>query len=731
MSPIEMARRLRHDLIKHLEIPAPHAQLSAAQAQFLLRRLFDSGTGICKLAHVLAFKFRRDPEWDEALEASISAVEKAAHRLEQSQSAIVSKLKTDFSLNDDACALIESLVEAVHGFERECEQFDIAPQYENLESSAFDYFGFSSENESKEVSCATEENAGDEKRRILVVDDHLMLIDRLQANAAFIKRFTWATLCDRQAECITCPEHENCAKRRARNAAEAIDALRRAKEKNKRVDVILMDVRFDSLPSEELLRISEDSHSHAEERVKSLQGLIIVRYLRQNTEFSTIPIVLMTAKSRLPDGAKSLLQNMSGLQFVDDEDSLDALAARIESVVKLSREIAVEQGYFWGTSKRVLTARQQIEIMSQGPRTMLITGPSGSGKSSLVEKIIYPLSKRSPLITLDLSAVPETLIESELFGHVKGAYSGAVSDRVGLIEEADGGVLFLDEIGNLSSEIQQKLLIFLQNKMVRRVGATFQSSRHVDVKVVVATSRDLEQEVKEGKFRFDLYMRFAPAMRIELPALRERRADLPEFVEMLVHKTLNSNDMKPYLDAFKLRTKTDGHFRVDFNRNDAKVPENWGCVRFRSATRDLFMAYDWPGNTRELESIIDTLLLKALYDLFVANSSSRIVEIDPYYALSLFGEIDQSASESLQHGNPLEEHSGESFDIGICSDFSELRQTLEKKYLSHVYEACQGDLAKMGKRLFSDDSEAMRHRIAIRMNQLGLSLRRLKKTLMS
>ena len=199
--------------------------------------------------------------------------------------------------------------------------------------------------------------------------------------------------------------------------------------------------------------------------------MIIARQIRRMPQFRHIPIVLMTARSHLPQGAAGLLEGLEGLQFVDDDDSLETLASRLESVVKMGREAPVEQGYFWGTSPKIQQIRRLVEIMSIGPRTVFINGPSGSGKSALVEHIIYPLSQRKRLVTLDLSAVPDTLVESELFGHVKGAYSGATHDRVGLIEEADGGILFLDEIGNLSFENQRKLLLFMQDKMVRRVGA--------------------------------------------------------------------------------------------------------------------------------------------------------------------------------------------------------------------------------------------------------------------
>ena len=197
---------------------------------------------------------------------------------------------------------------------------------------------------------------------------------------------------------------------------------------------------------------------------------------------------------------------------------------------------------------------------------------------------------------------------------------------------------------------------------------------------------------------------------------------------MLVQKTLNSSDMKPYLDSFKERSHTQGNIRVDFNRNYDKLPDNCACVRFKPATRELFMSYNWPGNTRELESILDMLLLKALYDLYVAHSPSRIIEIDPYYALTLLGEIEKTsiAPQAIGIQNSVVQ-APQGFDIGVCADFAQLRQTLERRYLSMIYESCTGDLAQMGAKLFGNDGDDVKHKIAIRMNHLGLSLRQMKK----
>ena len=718
MQPLEMSRRLRHDLIKHLDIPSPDCDLSESEAHVLLRRLFDTGTGLCRMAEVWGFKFRRDDDWNDALEKPLARVEAAARDLAQRESQLKSQIPLGGRVPPESIAMIKRVIDAVHAFEDACADLHAHGDDEKV---AFDFFQFSSPIEANHD--LQEPESTQERLRVLVVDDHLMSIDRLQAHPTFRKRFTWATRCDKSCECLNCPEREQCELRRARTFRDVVNVLGRAHDRHQHVDALLMDVRFDDLSADELLWIPEMPDLNHEEDVKALQGLIIARELIKTPKFSRIPIVLMTALNHLPQGASSLLEALEGFQFVDDDDSLETLATRVESVVRMGREAPVEQGYFWGSSPKIQAVRRQIEIMSLGPRTVYLAGPSGAGKSSLVEQIIFPLSQRKKLVTLDLSSVPDTLVESELFGHVKGAYSGATHDRIGLIEEADGGILFLDEIGNLSLENQRKLLLFLQDKMVRRVGASHESRKHVDVKVVVATHLELSEEVAAGRFRFDLYMRFGPAMRITLPSLAERRDDLPAFIENIAIKIANSDDMKPHLIAIRKRTDAKGNIIVDF-ASSPHVGNGDLCIRFKDATRELFLHYAWPGNTRELESVLDTLILKALYDLQISESKSRIVEIDHYYAMSLLGGIEKKTNDVRESPTQKNAFLG---DIGPQVDFAQLRKTLEKRYLCHIFERCQGDIAQMGEVLFHDPSAAMQHKITVRLNQLGLSLRKLRK----
>lgn len=203
--------------------------------------------------------------------------------------------------------------------------------------------------------------------------------------------------------------------------------------------------------------------------------------------------------------------------------------------------------------------------------TVLILGESGTGKE-LVARAIHQQSKRAkaPLISVNCAAIPETLIESELFGHEKGAFTGASASRTGLVEAADGGTLFLDEIGELPLDAQARLLRVLQEGEIRKIGSV--ETRHVNVRLIAATHRDLRALSKTGEFRLDLYYRLN-VMQIELPPLREREDDVLEIADILLDK------------ACKRHERT--------------------CLRLSRAARQDLRDYPWPGNVRELENALE------------------------------------------------------------------------------------------------------------------------------
>jgi len=233
-----------------------------------------------------------------------------------------------------------------------------------------------------------------------------------------------------------------------------------------------------------------------------------------------------------------------------------------------------------GRSPLIAAALAVAEKVARHPSTVLVTGESGTGKE-LIARHIHRSSPRAsaPFVAVNCGAIPETLLESELFGHAKGAFTGATADRDGLFSDADGGTLFLDELGELPVALQVKLLRALQEGEVRRVGDNV--ARRVDVRVVAATSRDLEADVADGRFRADLYYR-VNVVRIHLPALRERTEDVPELV-------------RHFIDRFNARLG----LRV---------------TGASAAAMRALMEYPWPGNVRELENVVERAMVLADHD---------------------------------------------------------------------------------------------------------------------
>ncbi len=248
-------------------------------------------------------------------------------------------------------------------------------------------------------------------------------------------------------------------------------------------------------------------------------------------------------------------------------------------VVRLRHEVAAEKKYpdIVGTSSSMVAAIELAGKVAPHPSTVLITGESGTGKE-LFARLIHSSSPRSraPFIPVNCGAIPENLLESELFGHKRGSFTGADSDRVGLFEEASGGTLFLDEIGELPPQLQVKLLRALQEGEIRRVGES--TSRDVDVRVVAATARDLESELKEGGFRSDLFYRIN-VLNIHLSPLRHRTEDIPALVRHFISH---------YNDALGLQ-----------------------ITAFAPQTMKAMLAYPWPGNVREVQNVVERAMVLA------------------------------------------------------------------------------------------------------------------------
>lgn len=255
---------------------------------------------------------------------------------------------------------------------------------------------------------------------------------------------------------------------------------------------------------------------------------------------------------------------------------IEESSKRVPSRLKIDRPSVEDQfeGMI-GRSRQMKEVFDRINRVARSDSTILIMGPSGTGKE-LVAQAIHKLSSRNikNRVSVNCGAIPGELLESELFGHVKGAFTGAISDRKGRFELAQGGTIFLDEIGDMPLLLQVKLLRVLQERQIEPVGSN--ESHAIDVRVIAATHRDLEKSVQEGKFREDLFYRLN-VIPIRIPALKERREDIPLLISH-------------FLDRF-----------VSADRSNE--------ITFAPLTMDLLLGYDWPGNVRELENVIERLVI--------------------------------------------------------------------------------------------------------------------------
>jgi DNA-binding NtrC family response regulator len=316
-------------------------------------------------------------------------------------------------------------------------------------------------------------------------------------------------------------------------------------------------------------------------------GLELVRELAQQPAPERPQIVMMTAH-----GSTQIVREAFKLgveDFLEKPFEIDELLALARRAVK-SLRIQTERQYLIserdaefnhygivGRSRGMEEVIQRAELVAQTKSTVLITGETGTGKEMIARLIHHRSAQRDmPLIKVNCAAIPETLLESELFGHVRGAFTGATMTKRGKFALSDGGSIFLDEIGTLSTAIQSKLLRVLQEREFEPLGA--ERTQKVDVRVIAATNRDLKQMVQEGRFQEDLYYRLN-VIPIELPPLRERREDIRVLVDHFVEK-------------HRQRTGK----RID------RVDDEAGQA---------LLKYDWPGNVRELENTIERAVVLA------------------------------------------------------------------------------------------------------------------------
>ncbi|MCR8556530.1 sigma 54-interacting transcriptional regulator [Mucilaginibacter sp. BJC16-A38] len=298
----------------------------------------------------------------------------------------------------------------------------------------------------------------------------------------------------------------------------------------------------------------------------------------------------------------ALMNLIGGILLKKDAIVKPAPALRVSSV-PIARAVA-DQNFngIIGQSHLLKAVFNKITIVAPDNTSVLITGESGTGKERIAQTI-HKLSprKNKPLVTVNCAALPVNLIESELFGHERGAFTGATEKRTGKFEQADGGTIFLDEIGELPLDAQVKLLRVLQEKEIEKLGSNH--TKKVNIRIIAATNRNLEKEVAEGRFRLDLYYRLN-VFPIELPALRQRKEDIPVLANYFLKRFVKKS-----------------------NKTVTGISEH--------AMQSL-MDYDWPGNIRELEHLIERSLLLSKDDLIESIDIPKVVSAGPAQAAGGF-----------------------------------------------------------------------------------------------
>ncbi|QNR23547.1 sigma-54-dependent transcriptional regulator [Croceimicrobium hydrocarbonivorans] len=356
-----------------------------------------------------------------------------------------------------------------------------------------------------------------------------------------------------------------------------------------------------------------------------LSGIDVLKRIK--SQHSDLPVLIVSGQEDVGT-AVDLLREGAYDYIVKDVNAKDRIWKALNNIrenARLRKEIDVlreevnlkyDFSNIIGGSPGLKKVFKLIEKAAQTNITVSITGETGTGKE-LVAKAIHYNSKfrRKPLVSINIAAIPSELLESELFGHEKGAFTGAVSKRIGKFEEADGGTIFLDEIGEMDVNLQAKLLRVLQEKEVTRLGSN--KAVKINTRILVATHRDLKEEVRIGNFREDLYYRLL-GLPIHLPPLRERGGDI-----MMLAK----------------------HFLQDFCREN-----DFGDIRISPEAQQRLLSYPWPGNVREL---------KAIMELAAVLCDSGVIEEKDLNFNSVTDEMDTLVSEGLslkEYNRRLIEH---------------------------------------------------------------------------
>ncbi len=419
----------------------------------------------------------------------------------------------------------------------------------------------------------------------------------------------------------------------------------------------------DGLKAKEVLTKKSFDMVISDLQMPNMTGIELLKHVKES--YPDLVFMMITAFGTTESAVEAM--KMGAYDYLTKPFKLDEVRLNIQNALRtqnlevenkvLKKELVKEYSFqnLVGNSDAMHKIFDLVKRVSMAPTNVLITGESGTGKEVVAKAIHYNgLLKDKPFVTINCGAIPEQLMESEMFGHKKGSFTGAVNDKVGLFEVADGGTLFLDEVGELPLTIQVKLLRAIQERVIRRVGAT--DDIKVEVRICAATNRNLEKMIKDGSFRQDLFYRLN-VINIRTPSLKERHEDIP----------LLAN-----------------HFLRKYNERLTKA-----IGGISAEAMELLKKYDYPGNVRELENIIERTVA-------LESGSTILPESLPPFVSTPSGRKMASASE---------------FEIGPDGiDLEKVIGQIEKELLIKAIHSANG-VKKKAAKLLRITFRSMRYRV--------------------
>lgn len=419
----------------------------------------------------------------------------------------------------------------------------------------------------------------------------------------------------------------------------------------------------DGLRAKEILTKKSFDMVISDLQMPNMTGIELLKHVKES--YPDIVFMLITAFGTTESAVDAM--KMGAYDYVTKPFKIDEVRLNIANALRsksletevriLKKELVKEYSFqnMIGNSAPMHAVFDLIKRVSSAPTNVLITGESGTGKEVVAKAIHYngPLKDR-PFVTVNCGAIPENLMESEMFGHKKGSFTGAIADKVGLFEVADGGTLFLDEVGELPASIQVKLLRAIQERIIRRVGAT--DDMKVEVRIIAATNRNLEDMVAKGTFRQDLFYRLN-VIGIRTPPLRERQEDIPILAQ---------------------------HFLAKYNEK-----MNKSIASISAEAMEIMKGYNYPGNVRELENMIERTV--------ALESGSTILPE------SLPPMVSTQAGRKMASSNEIEVG-----DAGL--DLDKVMGQIEKELLIKAIHSA-GGVKKKAAKLLHISFRSMRYRI--------------------